>query len=295
MKNCAAIISFCLLSLFAFEASSYAASSTGENEAADKSSRTYSSGDTLDLLRKAQSANEDLYNSLQSFVCDEKIRRVRASLDLSNIRPVDTLTARVSFENGNEHYTDVRRNKGPRARLSNVSGAWSEGEFGTLLRQTQQLLKVQQVTSEGLTALDGAPAVVYTFEVSKEQSPWNLIVEGRSYPVPFRTQVWVSETTGQILKVSRVSTWMDPELRISELLWSVSLQMVNLNGAQWLLPTSGEYSVFYEAENRREWNRLNFTNYHRYGSEASLRFTEIDPTPATAPRGSAALPSQYER
>ncbi len=251
--------------------------------------------DYPELLGRAQAVNENLYRSLQSFVCDETVLRSRASLDDRRVRPLDVLTAKVSFENGSEHYTEIRRNGRVRARMSDVPGAWSEGEFGTLLRQTEQLLKSQRVTLSRLTHFGVSAAALYTFDVAEADSPWSLIVEGRSYRISFRTAVWIEQSSGQILRVERSSTTMPQQTYISELTWSVSLSNVNVNGAAWLLPVSGEYSVLYAAQNRREWNRLTFSNYHRYGSEVALRFEQTAAVEPTARRGSEASPSRYER
>src|SRR5207302_7287151 len=89
-----------------------------------------------DILSKALAANENLYSSLQSFVCHERIERFRGPLNALTGRALDTVTANLSFENGVEHYSDVRQNTRPRDSISNLTGAWSEGEFGTLLLQT---------------------------------------------------------------------------------------------------------------------------------------------------------------
>jgi hypothetical protein len=62
---------------------------------------------------------------------------------------------------------------------------------------------------------------------------------------------------------------------ISELRWSVTLERVDLNGKTWLLPKTGEYDVLYEKTGRREWNLMNFSGYHRYGSEVALRFDAV--------------------
>src|SRR5258708_3730861 len=98
-----------------------------------------------EILSKARTANEDLYSSLQSFVCNERIERFRGPLNAGTTRAIDTVTANLSFENGVEHYSEIRQNTHPRTSISSLAGAWSEGEFGTLLLQTQKLLKTQPV------------------------------------------------------------------------------------------------------------------------------------------------------
>ena len=228
-----------------------------------------------DRLERVRAANEQLYNDLESFVCDEQMSRYKGSLSGDKAHQIDTVTARVSFENGTERYTNIRQNKQPRSNISGVTGAWSEGEFGTLLRQTQMLLMTQPVTFLRDSNLEGTPAAVYSFEVSEQDSPWDLEVGGQHYRVPFRTQVALSRDSGQILEIERVSTGLAPETHISEMRWSVSLAPVDLNGRTWLLPKSGEYTVSYEESGRREWNLLSFSNYHRYGSEVAVRFDDL--------------------
>jgi hypothetical protein len=229
-----------------------------------------------ELLRKAQTANEDLYASLRSFVCDENVWRTRENLKATKIRNLDTLTARVSFENGQEVYSDVYQNKVRRPALEAAGGAWSVGEFGTLLRQTQQLLRTQQVTVEGSGEENGKPVAYVSFDVSREDSPWSLMVEGQAYKIPFRTRVTIEVSTGHILSVQRDATDLPKRLFISEIEWSVDMVPTTMAGASWLLPAAGEYAVSYAGSNQRDRNRMGFGNYRRYGSETTLRFDAID-------------------
>jgi len=228
-----------------------------------------------DPLERIRAANEQLYNDLESFVCKEQMTRYQGSLSGDKAHQIDTVSARVSFENGTERYTDIRQNRQPRSSISGVTGAWSEGEFGTLLRQTQMLLTTQPVTFLRDSHLADTPTSVYTFEVSEQDSPWDLQVGGRHYRVPFRTEVSVSQSSGQILEIERTSTDVPPQTHISEMRWSISLAPVDLNGHTWLLPQSGEYAVLYEESGRREWNLLSFSDYHRYGSEVAVQFGDV--------------------
>ena len=229
-------------------------------------------GSETEPLAQVRLANELLYSDLQNFVCNERIDRFKGTLGGVEGRRIDTVSTKVSFENGVEHYSDIRQNNRSRARISSIYGAWSEGEFGTLLRQTQAILGSQPVLLRTKNELNGIATILYRFEVSEESSPWDLEVEARHYHVPFRTDVWVSSSSGQILKIERTSTAIPLETRISEVRWSVSLETVELNGKRWLLPNAGEYEVSYEESHRREWNLISFSEYRRYGSEVALHF-----------------------
>jgi hypothetical protein len=162
--------------------------------AADRFART--DGEILVL---AKAVNSDLYQSLQSFVCEEKIESFRANALSSTISRIDMVHAKLSFERGVEQYADILQNQQPRPSLASLPGAWSEGEFGTLLRQTQTLLISKQVGFESFTEWKGVPAAVFHFDVSESESPWDLTVSGKHYRIPFRTTLWIGVESGEIL------------------------------------------------------------------------------------------------
>ena len=224
------------------------------------------------LLEKSRLANDDLYANLKSFVCQEDIQRFKGDTRGSNSRSIDRVSANLSFENGVERYYDIHQNSQHLRSISALAGAWSEGEFGTLLQQTAQLLESQPVSFVDSTTLAGDAAAIYRFSVTEDQSPWDLEVSSKHYRIPFTTDVWISAATGEILKITRKSISVPGETRISEIAWDVTLEAVDLNGKTWRLPTAAAYSVSYADFKRREWNQMTFSGYHRYGSESSLQF-----------------------
>ncbi len=217
-------------------------------------------------------SNEAAYHSIQSFVCQERIERHRARSGAEAGKYVDTITARVSFENGLEKYSEMRRKNRPLKDLAILEGAWSKGEFGTLLRQTQLLLPERPVVLESEEKTSSGYAAIYSFDVPSEASPWDLEVAGLSYRVAFHTRIWVSESSHLIERIERTSMQMPAALGIAEIRWEVTLRAVALNGDQWLLPYTAEYGVVYAESGRKEWNTMQFSDYHRYGAEVSVHF-----------------------
>ena len=226
----------------------------------------------VQILARARETNEDVYSSLESFVCNEEINRFRGALNGQSAKPLDTVTAKLSFERGVEEYKDIQQNNRPRPGMASIPGAWSEGEFGTLLLQTQQLLSTQDVHFDTFSEMQGQQAAVYRFDVTSEDSPWDLNVANHHYKVAFRTNVWIAVNTGEILKIERTSLNLAQDTRISEIQWSIELNHVDLNGKSWLLPSSGIYSVSYAETHHREWNQISFNGYHKYGAEAAIKF-----------------------
>ncbi len=229
-------------------------------------------GEPASILREAIAVNSDLYSSLESFVCQEQIDRYRGKTGSQRARRVDVINAKVSLENGSEHYSDVHGNKRAFRDLAELDGAWSEGEFGTLLKQTEQLLNSQYASFEGPDAAVSVPAFVFRIDVPADASPWDLTVAGQHYRIPFVAQVWIDRATKRIVKIERRSKDVPVDLQIAEIDWAVTLAPVALNGKEWLLPSSAEYQVGYRNTDRREWNEMKFFDYHRYTAEATLHF-----------------------
>jgi hypothetical protein len=224
------------------------------------------------LISRVNETSANIYNNLKSFVCDERIERVRSALNGERERPIDVVTASLSFESGSEEYRNIRQNAVARESMSSIAGAWSEGEFGSLLLQTGQLLRSQPITDLGEADENGEKVAIYAFEVGANDSPWQLVIESNSYRVAFRTEIWVSAATGQILRIARRTLTLPAAIRISAIDWSVTLRQTRLQGSDWTLPASAEYGVSYAEKNRRELNRITFDHYRRYGSEVAVRF-----------------------
>lgn len=224
------------------------------------------------VLARARAANRDVYSSLQSFVCKEEISRYKGDLNGQSARALDMVSAKLSFEDGVEQYSNIYENNRQRRSLSSLPGAWSEGEFGTLLLQTQQLLSKQEVSFDTFADVKGAAAAIYHFDVAEEESPWDLNVGGQAYRIAFRTSVWISVDTGEMLKIDRTTQGIAAESDIAEIQWSITLEHFTFDGKTWLLPSTGSYAVLYKESQYREWNLITFSGYRHYGSEAAVKF-----------------------
>src|SRR5690242_18234871 len=89
-----------------------------------------------DLLSRITLSADRLYNNLIGFVCREDIDRYKGNAHNPQGHKVDVITSTVSYGSDAEHYSDILRNNKRLDRISGLSGAWSEGEYGTLLGDT---------------------------------------------------------------------------------------------------------------------------------------------------------------
>ena len=225
-----------------------------------------------DLLVRAHTTTAQFSTELANFICTEKIERYKGRISDDKRRPVDIVTSVVSYENGIEHYTDIHQDSKPRRSIADIAGAWSEGEYGTLLIQARNILNTHDVRLRGIGLLDGKPAALYIYDIDESESPWDLVVNGRHYATAFHGEIWVSRENSQILRVTRTSLRIPPATGITQVCWSANYDFTDLNGKKVLLPKTAEYSVAYVGSDRLEWNVMTFSNYKRYGSDVSIHY-----------------------
>jgi hypothetical protein len=225
-----------------------------------------------ELLDRVRISAELVVVNLSNFACSEQIDRYRGSAHHAAGHKVDVITTRVSYSNESEHYSDVHQNSKPLHQIAGISGAWSAGEYGTILRETVKALRSRSIQFVSFSTLEGKTAAVYRFDYTAQDSPWDISVSGVHYPLPFHGQVWASPTTGDILRIDRIAYEVPVETGISAVNWAVMFGPSQADGKTYLLPMKGVYSVSYLNSDRHEWNEIAFSDYKRFSSDVVVHF-----------------------
>ena len=224
------------------------------------------------LLALARTNAAKVYSDLVNFICRERMERFRAPKGESIGKQIDVLTSHVALENGRERYTEVFQNQKSKKSIASVGGAWSEGEYATFLLETTKVLDSGLLRLRSMTSVNGVPAALYSFQFDEANTPWDIEMESRSYPVGFLCEVWISPATGEVLRISRSSTSISPKTNLAEVDWMVDFSHFDLDGKTFLLPKEGVYSVTYLNTRKHEWNVITFSDYHHYGSDVAVHF-----------------------
>ncbi|MGA7409291.1 MAG: hypothetical protein WBW33_02335 [Bryobacteraceae bacterium] len=226
-----------------------------------------------DLLLRGREASSRIYRELSSVVCRERIDRFKGPVADAVGHPVDVVTSDVAMEEGVERYSNIRQNDKPRPGISRIGGAWSEGEYSTFLRQTAEILDSDNVIKMGVvTRFNGTPAILFPFDVSQSDSNWDFLVRSKHYLLGFHGEVWISQATGEVLRIRRTANQVPSGAGISQVDWSVDFGPSDLDGHSFILPSKATYSVTYPRDQHREWNVISFSNYHHYGVEVTIHY-----------------------
>lgn len=225
-----------------------------------------------DLLAKARDAAARMFNEVENVVCREEVKRFKSARGGPE-RQLDVIQTQVAVENGAERYSAVLQNKRKRNRMSDIGGAWSEGEYATFLAEARVVLSSNRfIHTAYLTNLNGTPAAVFPFEMNETETSWDFRVSSHHYALPFQGELWISSDTGEVLRIRRFSNQVSPETGIAEVDWTVDFASVPIGGRTLSLPSKALYSVTYLRNQNRSWNAMSFSSYQRYGSDAVIRY-----------------------
>lgn len=213
--------------------------------------------------------------ALPDFVCIQTTRRYSGTDDNATWVTRDVLEAELSFNQKTERYSRIRLNgKAKQGPIESLGGAWSIGEFGSLLRtlflpETQtEFRKVGEETSQA------AAAIILEFKVSQERSRWNLSFENsHSLNVGYRGRVWVDATTHQILKINQRTLPLPPRFPItySEITTLYNyVSVAGLEGKKFLLPQTAHVILHERKPPTQSLNVIEFRDYRKFTADVRL-------------------------
>jgi hypothetical protein len=167
--------------------------------------------------------------------------------------------------------------------MEETGGAWSTGEFGTILINLFAPYTAANFHFRRDSRAGGILSKVYDFEVSREHSGWSIHAESQSYQPAYTGSVWIDPQTGRVLRIEMEAQNMPREFPIDHVESAVDYQYIRLGDAQqYLLPVHSESLSCQRGTDYCSRNVIDFRNYHKYTGESSIKFggEAKDPAPA---------------
>ena len=134
-------------------------------------------------------------------MCQEIVGRSESETRPANWQPLDVVSTEVVYENGKEDYRNIMIDgKATKKKVEEV-GAWSTGEFGTVLIDLFSPATATDFRLRGDSRIAGINAKQYTFEVARENSHWNVQMASQPYRPPYSGAVWIDPATSRVLRI----------------------------------------------------------------------------------------------
>ncbi len=226
------------------------------------------------LIRRAADAAMEFTETLPSYVCTEMVTRSQSESTPANFQPIDVVTMEVLYTDGREDYRNIQINgKKTVKKIEDTGGAWSTGEFGTVLVDlfspaTGAVFHYRRDSRAG-----GIMAKMYDFEVAREGSHWSIHASAQSYNPPYVGSVWIDPATSRVLRIEMEAKGLPAEFPLDHVESATDYQYIRLGDAkQYLLPVHAETLSCQRGTAYCARNVIDFRNYHKYTGESSITF-----------------------
>jgi len=228
------------------------------------------------LIAKATEAALDFTEGLPNYVCQEFMARYQSTTHPANWQAIDIVSAALVYENGKEDYRDVAVNgKLLKKSIEQVGGAWSTGEFGTILIDLLSPATAAQFRYRREERQSGVITKVYDYTVRRENSGWQITTGGQTYRPAYKGSIWVDPATSRVLRIEMQAVGFPEEFPTDDVESAVDYQYTRLGDAkQYLLPVHAENLSCQRGSDFCSHNVIDFRNYHKYSGESTITFND---------------------
>jgi len=228
------------------------------------------------LIRMATEAALAFTETLPNYVCQEVVSRYQSESRPVSFHALDIVSTDLVYENGKEDYRNVTINGKPANKKLEETGAWSTGEFGTLLIDLFSPATAAEFTPHGQGRIAGVEAKMYSFDVKRENSHWSLHFGSQSYEPAYSGTTWIDPKTGRVLRIEMQARNLPQAFPVDQVESAVDYQYIRLGGTQeYLLPTHSENLSCQRGTAYCSKNVIDFRNYHKYTGESSIQFGDV--------------------
>lgn len=251
--------------------------------------------ETSALLERARAATAEALGQMPDFVVKQLVTRAHAQGRTRNWRVSDRLIVGVSYRpSEGEKYRLLSVNGSPspdeseRNDYKEAGGANSTGEFVSVLKALFEEKSRAEFKPLDTDTLRGRRAVVYTYDIKRENSQWRLEAGGgASVIAAHRGKVWIDRERARVLRVEFESYDVPALFPISGAAVDLDYDWVTIPGqGEYLLPSRSVnvLTVAERGEMRQFRNEIRFRNYQKYGTELKILDDDIlDEEPPAEP------------
>jgi hypothetical protein len=226
------------------------------------------------LIRNAANAALDFTETLPNYVCQERMARYQSDTQPASFQALDLVSTEVVYENGKEDYRNITVDgKAVKKSMEETGGAWSTGEFGTVLIDLFSPATAADFHFRRDSRAGSVLAKMYEFDVARENSHWSIHAGSQMYVPAYSGAVWIDPKTSRVLRIEMSAKGMPGEFPLDHVESATDYEYIRLGDAQqYLLPVHAETLSCQRGSNLCAKNVIDFRNYHKYTGESNIKF-----------------------
>jgi hypothetical protein len=225
------------------------------------------------IIDSAKNAADKLIDGIPNFTVQQNTTRYFSTAFPAQWRALDVVTSDVVVVDGKEDYRNIQVNGKPSSRAVEKSGAWSTGEFVTMLEDV--LSPYTQATFRKSTdeTLGGRPSYTYNFRVLQENSNWDIYAPDGSKATPAYTgTIWIDKETFNIMRIEEQTGPMPSSFPFDKAESMVEYSFVRIDNKSYTLPVHSEVLTCQRGSSTCTKNEINFQNYRKFAADSTITF-----------------------
>lgn len=228
-----------------------------------------------EFVAKARTVAASFLEGLPNYVCQEMTTRYVSETRVPSWSVIDLVSAEVVFENGKESYRNLAINGKPTKKPIEETGAWSTGEFGSILADLFSAATAAEFKYVQDTSINRLPASIYDFQVTRPRSAWRIRVPGQYIFPAYKGSVWIDKQTAHALRIEMQAKDIPAEFPRVSVETAVDFEYINLGATEkFLLPVRAEVLSCARGSNECERNVIEFRNYHKFTGQSTIKFNQ---------------------
>jgi hypothetical protein len=225
------------------------------------------------VILKATQATVAFTEKLPNYVCKEFMARYQSSRRPADWQALDVVSTNIVYEGGHESYRDIEVNgKAFHKPIEEMSGAWSTGEFGTMLLDLFAPWTAAEFRLRRRATIAGVEARVYDFQVERSRSHWHVQVASQSMLPAYKGSVWIEPETGQVMRLEMAARALPEQFPVDTVESAVDYDRVLIGGKKFLLPVHAETLACERGSSNCSREAIDFRNYHKFESSSDITF-----------------------
>ena len=227
------------------------------------------------ILEAVREAALSYTKNLPNFICLQITRRYADNSGLEEYRLVDTIGERLSFAEQKESYEVVLVNNIPvtNVKHTELGGATSSGEFGTMLYEIFNKETAAQFNWERWATLRGKRMHVFSFRVSQGRSQYSILhaASRRTIVSGYHGLIFADRDTNTVMRIMMECDTLPIDFPIQQVSLDLNYDYAEIAERPYLLPLKAELRS-------REGkfmvkNEVEFRRFNKFGTESTIQFS----------------------
>lgn len=230
------------------------------------------------FIEKARAAADSFSEKLPNYICKEFMARFASTIHPADWRALDVVSSDLVYEDGRESYRNLAINGKPiKKAMEQLDGAWSTGEFGTMLRDVLSPATAADFRFSRESSVAGVRARVYNFQVERLNSHWHVQIASQSINPAYKGSIWVDPRNARVLRIEMQARSLPLEFPADTVESVLDYEYVRIGTGEFLLPVHSESLSCQRGTNNCSRNTIDFRNYRKYDADSSITFDNPAP------------------